>query len=253
MSVPPPPPHTPPPSDLPPPAAAPAYPGPAPLLQHWRDVVFVHWAAAPEQVAPLLPPGTWPDVWDGCTYVGLVAFRVEAPRAFKFVPTGAFNEANVRFYSVDRHGRRGVVFATMDADALPSVVAARALTGVPYIWSDVSLRTGPAGAAGAVRRRLPGPPAAGRWHIAPGEPIAEPTPLQRFLTARWGLHTAYLGATRWIPVAHPPWPLHRAELLAYEGNLLAAAGVHGTGPAPVSVLWSPGTTSLFYPPRRPHA
>ncbi|MFD0803170.1 DUF2071 domain-containing protein, partial [Streptomonospora algeriensis] len=149
-----------------PPARAPRLPGAAALVQHWRDVVFVHWAVEPEAVAGLLPPGTRPDVLEGRTDVGLVAFRVAAPRLFGAVPTGAFDEANVRLYSVDDQGRQGVVFLSMDADALPSVLAGRALAGVPYMWSDVSLATGPTGTAGALRRRFPGPPAAGHWHAA---------------------------------------------------------------------------------------
>lgn len=233
-----------------PPVHPPRVSGAAALVQQrWRDVVFVHWAVGPEAVAGLLPPGTRPDVLDGRTYVGLVAFRVAAPRLFGAVPTGGFNEANVRLYSVDGRGNRGVVFLSMDADALPSVLAARALAGVPYIWSDVSLRTKPAGTAGAVRRRLPGPPAAGRWHVAVGDPIPEPTDLERFLTARWGLHTTHLGASRWLPVSHPPWPLFRAELRFYEGDLLTAAGVESGRTPPASVLWSPGTEAVFHPPR----
>ncbi|MUL41125.1 DUF2071 domain-containing protein [Streptomonospora sp. PA3] len=212
-------------------------------------MVFLHWAAEPGTVAHLLPKGTRPDVWEGRTYVGLVAFRVAAPRAFGIVPTGSFNEVNVRLYSLDRDGRRGVVFVTMDADALPSVLAARVLTGVPYIWSDVSLRRGPAGAAGAVRRRLPRGPATGRWSVRPGAAIAEPSGLELFLTARWGLHTTHLGATHWLPVAHPPWPLFRADLLHYEGDLLPAAGLPPADRPPVSTLWSPGTTAALYPPQ----
>ncbi|GAA4926093.1 DUF2071 domain-containing protein [Streptomonospora halophila] len=241
------------PDDAPPPARASARPVPVLLTQHWRDVVFVHWEADPGAVRHLLPLGTRPDTLAGRTYAGLVAFRVAAPRALGTVPTGGFDEVNVRLYSVDRQGRRGVVFATMDADALPSVLAARALAGVPYIWSDVSLRSGPEGAAGAVRRRLPGPPATARWHVAVGDRIPEPADLEVFLTARWGLHTAHLGRTVWLPVSHPPWPLHRAELRSYRGDLLPAAGIpHPPGP-PASVLWSPGTTAAFHPPQRVRA
>ncbi len=236
-----------------PPAATPekgASSTPALLRQCWNEVVFLHWRVDPGAVAPLLPPGTRPDELAGTTHVGLVAFRVARPRALGVVPTGEFNEVNVRLYSRDGHGRRGVVFVTMDADALPSVVTARALTGVPYIWSDIALWTGDAATTGGIRRRAPGPPAVGRWRVTIGDPIAEPTPEQRFLTARYGLHTRHLGRTRWLPAIHPPWQLFTAELGHYEGNLLAAAGVDVDDRRPDSVLWSPGTTATFHRPRR---
>jgi uncharacterized protein YqjF (DUF2071 family) len=222
----------------------PPLPGPPPLTQVWRDVVFVHWLVAPERVAPLLPPGTRPDVLDGTAHVGLVAFRVTSTTAVGAVPLGGFNEVNVRVYAVDGGGRQGVVFLSMDADAAHSVLGARLLTGLPYMWSDVSLRVGGDGVrSGAVRRRAPGRGTWGRWRVAVDGPVAEPSPLEHFLTARWGLHTAHLGATRWIRVTHEPWPLYRARLLEYEGGLVEAAGLSVADPRPVSVLWSPGVTA----------
>src|SRR5580698_8236794 len=80
------------------------------LTQSWLDLTFVHWAVEPDVVAPLLPAGTMPDVLDGFTYVGLVAFRMHRvgwlglPGLPYF---GSFPETNVRLYSVDEHGRRG--------------------------------------------------------------------------------------------------------------------------------------------------
>uniref|UniRef100_UPI0008348FB8 DUF2071 domain-containing protein n=1 Tax=Nocardiopsis listeri TaxID=53440 RepID=UPI0008348FB8 len=187
------------------------------------------------------------DTLDGATYVGLVAFRVPDTLVLGGLPVGAFNEANVRLYSVDEHGRRGVVFLTMDADSALVVAAARSLSGLPYTWSDVSLRSGPEGRrAGAVRRRFPGT-AAGSWSLRVGEPLIDPSRLEHFLTARWGLHTRHVGRTWWVRVSHRPWPLHRAELLHLDGDLLPAAGVAPPPEPPVSVLWSPGVSCLFTP------
>lgn len=240
---------------MPPPARAwqprslhpPPLPGPALLRQAWVDVSFLHWALDPEAVAPLLPQGTRPDTLDGLTYAGLVAFRVPSTLILASVPAGAFAEVNVRLYSVDEHGRRGVVFLTMDTDSAHVVAAARAASGLPYTWSDVALRTGPNGRrAGAVRRRFPGG-AEGSWSLRTAEPATETSTLDRFLTARWGLHTRHLGRTWWLRVSHRPWPLHHATLLHYEGNLLSAAGVTPLEEQPNSVLWAPGVSCLFAP------
>ena len=50
-------------------------PGRTVFSQGWREVAFLHWAVEPGVVAPLLPPGTRPDVLDGTTYVGLLGFQ----------------------------------------------------------------------------------------------------------------------------------------------------------------------------------
>ena len=230
----------------------PPMPGPSLVRQSWVDVSFVHWAVDPAAVAPLLPEGTRPDTLDGVTYAGLVAFRVSSSLVAGAAPTGAFGEVNVRLYSVDDHGRRGAVFLTMDADSLPVVASARAVTGLPYLWSDVSLRRGPGGRrAGAVRRRLPGA-ARGSWSLRVGEALGEPGDVERFLTARWGSHTSHLGRTWWLQISHRPWPLHRAQLLHHDGDLLAAAGVEPMTREPSSVLWSPGVSCFLLPVPVPH-
>jgi uncharacterized protein YqjF (DUF2071 family) len=107
-------------------------PGPrvAPLAVAFADVAFLHWRYEPDEVRPLLPPATAPDSIDSAAYVGLVAFRMRS--------YGEFLEFNVRTYSVDEQGRRGVVFLTMEADRLPWVLVARA-AGLPYRWSRMSL------------------------------------------------------------------------------------------------------------------
>lgn len=231
-----------------PPPVAPPLPGPPLLRQDWRETVFLHWPVAPEVVAPLLPAHTRPDVLGGVTHVGVVAFRVIDTRVLGALPTGAFTEVNVRLYTVDRYGRQGVFFLSLDADSLHNVLAARLVTGVRYMWSDVSLRTGASGVvAGAIRRRWPDSGTAGRWRLRITEPIPEPSPMQTFVTARWGLHTRHLGRTRWIHITHQPWRLFGAELLDYGGGLLPSAGIPITDRPPSSVLWSPGADTLFCP------
>lgn len=224
-------------------------PLPRPVLgMGWADVTFVHWAADPAAVARLLPAGTRPDTLDGVTYVGLVAFRVRRtglPAGPALPYLGSFCETNVRLYSVDGAGRRGVVFLSLDAARLLPVLAARIGLCLPYMWS--AMRFGRRGnvVAYASRRRWPGPAgAATRLRVRVGPPIPEPGPLELFLTARWGLHVSWYDRTRYLPNEHPAWPLHRAELLHLDDGLVAAAGVPAPGP-PVSVLHSPGVRARF--------
>ncbi|MFE9097454.1 YqjF family protein [Streptomyces sp. NPDC007264] len=228
----------------------------APLLtQQWRDLCFLHWAVEPDAVARLLPGGTVPDVHDGLTYVGLVAFRMHRVGWLRLpgVPyLGSFPETNVRLYSVDGHGRRGVVFRSMDAARLIPVVMGRVGFRLPYLWSRMTVRAVGDTVTYTSSRRWPGPRGAYcRIAVRTGEPVEEPTELEHFLTARWGMHNAFLGKASYLPNDHPRWPLHRAELLSCEENLIAAAGLPAPCDAPVSVLYSPGVPVRLGGPHRP--
>ncbi|MES0833130.1 YqjF family protein [Nocardiopsis tropica] len=235
------------PSRLPPPTAPPL-PRPALMLQEWRDVAFWHWPLPPEEAAPLLPPGTRPDVLDGVTYVGVVAFRVARTRLPGGVPGGGYGEVNVRLYSVDGLGRRGVVFLSLEASSAHTVLAGRAAAGLPYMWSDVSVSADGDGVAYATRRRLPRSPgpARGRFRLRVGDPVDDPSPFERFVTDRWGLHTHHAGRTRWVAAAHPDWRLYRASPLGWDETLLERAGI-ARPPGVPSVLFSPGTDTRFAP------
>jgi len=224
------------------------------LTQSWLDLAFIHWAVEPGLVSGLLPAGTSPDVLDGRTYVGLVAFRMHRigwlglPGMPYF---GTFPETNVRLYSVDEHGRRGVVFRSLDASRLLPVVVARAAFRLPYLWARMSVRHDGDVVSYASRRRWPGPRGArSQISVRVGERIEAPTELEHFVTARWGLHNDWLGRELYLPNAHPRWPLHRAELLTCEEDLVHAAGLPAPTDPPVSVLYSPGVPVRFGPPAR---
>lgn len=219
------------------------------LTQAWCELAFLHWPVDPARVSGLLPPGTRPDTLDGATYVGLVAFRVpwtNALRGVRLPHIGSFAETNVRLYSVDDEGRRGVVFRSLEASRLPFALAARGALNMPYTWASMRAERDGDVLTYTSRRRWPGPRGArSAIAIRAGRPIAEPTPLQRFLTARWGLHVARRGRTLHLPNEHHRWSLHAAELLDLEDELVAAAGLPApTGP-PVSALYSPGVVAEF--------
>ncbi|MGP4012104.1 YqjF family protein [Streptomyces sp. 4N124] len=220
-------------------------PIPDPLLtQHWLDLCFIHWAVEPDVVAPLLPAGTVPDTCGGMTYVGLVAFRMDKVGWLRLpgVPYfGSFPETNVRLYSVGADGRRGVVFRSMDASRLLPVVMGRVGFRLPYLWSRMSVRADGDTVSYESVRRWPGPRgASSRIAVRAGEPIEVPSELELFLTARWGMHNQFSAGAAYLPNDHPRWPLHRAELIHCQEDLVAAAGLPAPVVAPVSVLYSPG-------------
>jgi uncharacterized protein YqjF (DUF2071 family) len=223
------------------------------LVQSWHDLAFLHWAVEPAVVAPFLPAGTGPDTLDGMTYVGLIGFRMVrlGPLRGPALPyVGTFCETNVRLYSVDSRGRRAVVFRSLDAERLLPVLAARALLRLPYHWSRMSLDESGGVLRYTSRRRWPGPrTAVSRITVRPGDPITTPTPVEQFVTARWGLHTRTWGRTVHLPNEHPQWPLHRAELVELDDTLIASTGLPAPAGPPVSVLYSPGVPVVFGGPQ----
>ncbi len=211
------------------------------MSQYWCDLAFLHWFVPAERVQRHLPVGTRPDLVEdspfaGLTPVALVPFRMVGAGLGRgpAVPyLGTFWETNVRLYSVDASGRRGVVFASLDASRLAVVAAARIGLGLPYRWARMrgAERAGPHGTRELVwtaRTRWPGPVGVrSRIAVRVGEPLAPGDPdasLARFLTARWGLHTRRLGRTWYLRNEHATWSLSRAEVLVLDDGLLGAAG-----------------------------
>jgi uncharacterized protein YqjF (DUF2071 family) len=221
------------------------------FTQTWSELTFLHWAVEPDRLAAHLPPGVRPDVIDGVSYVGLVPFLMQGIGAWGSpgLPYfGSFLETNVRLYSVDQQGRRGVVFVSLDASRLAPVLAARWGPGLPYLWSRMRYRrTGDLIEYGC-RRRWPGPRGArSDVRIRVGDPV-EAGPLEHFLTARWGLHLAGGPGTYYWPNSHQRWPLHSATVERLDDELLVAAGLADlSARAPDSVLFSPGVHSVFGP------
>jgi uncharacterized protein len=222
------------------------------LTQSWRDLTFLHWAVDPAVIAPVLPPGTVPDTLDGMTYVGLIGFRMVGlgPLRGPGIPyLGTFCETNVRLYSVDGQGRRAVVFLSLEAERLLPVLTAQATLRLPYKWARMRLAKDGDLLRYSSRRRLSRPrPATSEMTVRVGAPLTDPTPLEHFVTARWGLHTRAWGRTLHLPNEHPRWPLHRASLEHLDDSLITAAGLPAPDGPPASVLYSPGVPVVFGSP-----
>ena len=227
---------------------APAMTAPVMMNQSWRDLTFLHWAVDPEEVADRMPPGVRPDTLGGVTYVGLVPFRMVGAgigrgRGVPWV--GSFLETNVRLYSVDDTGRRGIVFLSLDADRAAVVLGARAAFGLPYRWARMRYRaTGDVRTYDARLRRRGTRPES---HVAVrvGE-RRRPTELDDFVSTRWGLHVRWWGRTLYVPNRHVPWPVHDAEVLELRDGLMASVGLPGLASRPPDhVAFSPGVRTDF--------
>ena len=81
--------------------------------------------------------------------------------------------------------------------------------------------------------------------VEAGDP-REPTLLDHFLTARWGLHVRRFGRTLYVPNEHPPWPLHTARVLALDDELVRSVGLADLAERPPDhVAFSPGVRARF--------
>nr|WP_264067392.1 DUF2071 domain-containing protein [Mycolicibacterium komossense] len=218
------------------------------LDQSWADLTFVHWPVEPETVEHLFPRWTRPDVFcDGLTYVALVPFTMSRTAiggsVFALPYFGRFLETNIRLYSTDDAGRHGVLFCSLETARLAVVPVVRLGMGVPYTWARMrTTRSGDRITYDSVRRW---PRRGLRSHltIAIGEPVA-PTPLEVWLTARWGAHTRKGGRTWWVPNTHGPWPLRSAQVVDLADDLLSASGVRPAGDR-MRALYSPGVRTQF--------
>jgi uncharacterized protein YqjF (DUF2071 family) len=219
--------------------------------QAWRDLTFLHWAVDPDRVAPLLPPGTRPDLHEGRTYVGLVPFRmvgVGLGHGPGIPYVGTFLETNVRLYSVDETGRRGVVFLSLDTDRAAVVPAVRATVGAPYRWARMRFRRAGNRVTYEARLRRMGERPASRVVVQIGGPRAA-TPLDDFLTARWGAHVRRRRGTTYVPNCHEPWPLDDATVLELDDGLVASVGLPGVSDRPPDhVAFSEGVRAEFGAP-----
>ncbi|GAA5228104.1 YqjF family protein [Paeniglutamicibacter antarcticus] len=245
--------------------SSPASPGQAPplgstavLKQRWSEVTFLHWKVDPALVAPYMPAGCSPDVIDGSTWVGLIAFQMSKSSFFggPSIPwLGDFPEVNVRLYSIDGRGRRGVVFRSLEASHLIPVLVARAAFGLKYQWAAMKLEKHDGKVAYLTKRH--GQPGASSHLIV--RPVQEPAanlglaadPVSTFLTSRWGFHESHLGHTIYCRNHHEPWPLQHAEVVYLNDGLLAAAGFEGLADrAPDSVLYAAEVTTVFAAPQK---
>jgi uncharacterized protein YqjF (DUF2071 family) len=214
------------------------------LRQRWLDLAFLHWAVEPAEVAHFFPPGTWPDTFEGRTYVGLVPFRMVdtgLPHGPGVPYFGSFLETNVRLYSIDATGRRGVIFLSLDANRLAVVAAARAVFGLPYRWARMThTRVGNQHIYTSVLR-WPGVRASSTIEVELASRLAV-GPLEDFLTARWGLHKRSF----YLPNEHPPWILHSATVTSLDADsLFGSVGLGIPNRPPDHVAFSSGVPASF--------
>jgi uncharacterized protein YqjF (DUF2071 family) len=229
------------------PVISPPLPGRATFEQRWTDLTFVHWRVRPESVAGIYPPGTRPDVFaDGNTYVGLIPFVMKSTKvstALALPYFGSFAETNIRLYSVDDAGRHGVLFRSLETARLAVVPVIRVGLGVPYTWAKMRVTRSADQITYDSIRRWPRRGLRSRLTVTVGD-VVQPTPLEVWLTSRWGAHTRKASRTWWVPNEHAPWQFRTAEIVELRDELLSATGAQPAG-GHLRALFSPGVQTYF--------
>lgn len=226
--------------------------GPWAWRQSWRDLLFAHWPVAVAALRHLVPDGLEIQEREGTSWVGVVPFRMAGVmrRPLPDLPwVSAFAELNLRLY-VERDGRPGVWFLSLDATNPLAVWAARRFFHLPYYRADIEIAEEGAELRYASRRRETDPAIEFRARYRPTSDPYESTPgtLEHWLTERYCLYAqATDGALYRAEVHHHPWPLQHAEATIERNDLPAPHGFALDGPPALLhfarridvVVWTP--------------
>ncbi|HET9931466.1 MAG TPA: DUF2071 domain-containing protein [Polyangiaceae bacterium] len=201
--------------------------------QTWCDLLFAHWPVPVSVLRPLVPPDLEIQEFDGTSWVGVVPFRMEGVmrRPLPNMPwVSAFPELNVRLY-VERDGKPGVWFLSLDATNPLAVWAARRFFFLPYYRAAMSVRVEQEFIHYGSKRA--GAEFLGSYRPTSETYLSEPGTLEHFLTERYCLYAlSPNGALVRNEVHHVPWPLQRAELRLQTNTMLDFHGIAVSGPPP---------------------
>jgi len=215
-------------------------PGRAVMRQNWHNLLFLHWAFAPEQLRPLVPPQLELDLFEGRAYVGLIPLTMTGVRPVwaPAVPgLSSFHETNVRTYVHHASRDPGVWFFSLDAANRVAVALARTFFHLPYYHARMRLDPTPGAISYASRPLRPRSRPA--THAITGAPRGAAAPaqagtLEHFLIERYLLYATHHGRLYRGQVHHAPYPLQGAVISAFDETMLAAAGIVRPDEAPLA-------------------
>jgi len=203
--------------------------GPWTWRQNWHDLLFAHWPVSAADLCRLVPDGLNIQEYNGTSWIGVVPFRMTGVmrRPFPDLPfVSAFPELNVRLY-VERDGKPGVWFLSLDAANPFAVWAARRFFHLPYWHARMTLTS----VGGEYRFRSERHGRSATKFAAQYRPTSPPHEAQRgtleyFLVERYCLYCqAPDGALYRADVHHTPWPLQEAAGSVEPEELLNSHGL----------------------------
>ena len=131
---------------------------------------------------------------------------------------GSFPETNVRLYSVDAAGRRGVVFRSLESARLAFVLGARWTLGLNYTWARMQIEERGDVISYRSRRRWPAPRGAHPGRRTDRRVPPCPTSPWPRSSRPGGDSTPTISAGFCTCRTARPWPLVNAELLDLDDD-----------------------------------
>ncbi len=203
--------------------------------QSWCDLLFAHWPVPAKQLRPLIPASLEVQEFDGTAWVGVIPFHMTGVmrRPWPDMPgLSAFAELNVRTY-VERDGKPGVWFLSLDATNRLAVWAARRFFHLPYHLSDMQITPQGSGFDYRSHRKNSEQDASFVAHYRPTSDAfhAKSGTIDHWLTERYCLYAESPGGQLYrCDVHHVPWSLQQASV-TIEQNTISAAnnGIELTG------------------------
>jgi uncharacterized protein len=198
------------------------------MHQTWKNLLFMHWSFAPEEIRPLIPRELELDTFDDKAWIGITPFTISNLHLHSLPPIpglSSFHELNVRTY-VHHDGVPGIWFFSLDASKLIPAMAARALFMLPYHDAQVTFHES-AGEFNFDLARNGSPPAHFRANWQAGVRLRDPDvdSLAFFLVERYcyfALRDETLYMTR---IYHHPWILDEATVSSHTSTMIGALGI----------------------------
>lgn len=218
------------------------------MYQRWSELLFLHWSFDPEVVQSTLPAGLWVDTYEDKAWIGVVPFVMEGVRPRFLPPVGGlshFPELNLRTYVVDKFGRPGVWFYSLDTPQPLANWIARTLFKLNYRMAKIEAIT--VETTTDYRSQLALQSGWDEWQTFRWERIGEDfaarlNSLEFFLVERYRLF-AYHPERKMIltgQVHHTPYRLQRVKLMNYSKRLFALSHLPTPNGEPFSALASVG-------------
>jgi uncharacterized protein YqjF (DUF2071 family) len=215
--------------------------------QSWRNLTFLHWEIASEELEPLLPSGLQLDLFQGKAYIGIVPFEMKNIRPAWCPQVLGFNflETNVRTYVIHNQ-EPGVFFFSLDANSYIAVKVARWIWHLPYFRSAMTLSNKDA-VYNYTLKRTDKVQSQIKIEVSETLPPSEADSLEYFLLERYLLFTELRGQLLRGQVHHIPYPVRQAELIDFEDQLLEVNNIGGISSSPDLVHFSQGVDVKIYP------
>jgi uncharacterized protein len=228
------------------------------MAQNWQDLLFAHWAIAPELIRKLIPAKLELDTFQGRAWIGVVPFTMSGVRlrgtpALPWLST--FPELNVRTY-VTAGGKAGVWFFSLDAASVVAVELARRWFCLPYFRARMKSRARSEGIEYFSRRgdRRGGSEQLQASYGGNGPWFAAvPGRLEYFLTERYCLYAQRRsGELLRGEIHHAPWRLQEARASFEVNTMTESLGIELSAKAEVlhfsklqeMIAWEPQTVDL---------